>query len=33
MKDKEMEDRLQHRDDKSALKEKWGRTFMMQMGL
>jgi hypothetical protein len=33
MKDKEMKDELQHRDKKTALKEKWGRTFMTQMGL
>ena len=33
MKDNSMEDGLQHRDEKSSLKEKWGKTFMTQMGL
>jgi hypothetical protein len=33
VKDKEMEDWLRHKDDQSALKEKWRKTFMMQMGL
>jgi Na+(H+)/acetate symporter ActP len=33
MMDKAMKDGLQHRDDQSALKEKWRKTFMMQMGL
>jgi hypothetical protein len=31
MKDKSMEDGLQHRDEQSALKENWRKTFMTQM--
>ena len=33
MKDNSMEDGLQHRDEQSALKDKWRKTFITQMGL
>jgi len=33
MKDNSMENGLQNRDDQSALKEKWRKTVMTQMGL
>jgi hypothetical protein len=33
MKDNSMKDGLQHKDEQYALKEKWRKTFMMQMGL
>jgi hypothetical protein len=33
VKDKETEDGLQHRDDQSALKENWRKTFIAKMVL